>query len=396
MRRIRTVDTPVVVLSFLRSLICIGVAMAILTTTMALADAQTILVGSVFPKTGLAAVEADTIRQAVELAAEKINMSGGLLGRQVELVEFDNQSTAIGSRQAAIEAVQAGVLAVVGPTWSSHAMAMASVLQEAKTLMIAATASAPGLTDVGDYIFRACYTDKLQAEVLANFALRDLKSSRVAILHIAQDVYSQGLANLFSEHFTQSGGTVVAQEPYLLDAMDFSIQLQKAAVFNPDLIFVPGYARDAAVIIRQARLMGLTMPLLGGDGWSISDTYPMSTLSQGDNYYVSHWSIGIQTPESKTFLRLFKERFPGQFHNLNPGAACGFDAMNLLAEAIRRAGTTETDSIRTALVSIQGFQGVSGTISFGPNRNPEKPLALIKMTPNGTRFVKMLVPEALQ
>lgn len=354
---------------------------------------EPVRVGSVFARTGPGAEENSPNYRIVKLAAGKINAAGGVLGRPLEIVELDTMSTALGARQAAHDAVKAGVVAVVGPSWSSQAMAMGPVLQQAGIPMLGATTTAPDVTAIGDYIFRVCYTDALQARVLARFARQDLGAARAVVVTIAGDVYSEGLSAGFTQHFTNLGGVVAGQVRYLQDAMDFTGQIEAVRREAPDLVLVAGYTRDSGLLLKQARGAGLDMPFLGGDGWTALEHYPYLDPAKGENYYVSHWHPDDASPASREFVDLLRREFgPDALESTDAGNANAYDALCLVADAIRRAASAEPAAIRDALAATDGFPGVTGTISFRGSRDPVKPLVVLRITPDSVEFVKKEEP----
>lgn len=354
---------------------------------------EPVRVGSVFARTGPGAEENSPNYRIVKLAAGKINAAGGVLGRPLEIVELDTMSTALGARQAAHDAVKAGVVAVVGPSWSSQAMAMGPVLQQAGIPMLGATTTAPDVTAIGDYIFRVCYTDALQARVLARFARQDLGAARAVVVTIAGDVYSEGLSAGFTQHFTNLGGVVAGQVRYLQDAMDFTGQIEAVRREAPDLVLVAGYTRDSGLLLKQARGAGLDMPFLGGDGWTALEHYPYLDPAKGENYYVSHWHPDDASPASREFVDLLRREFgPDALESTDAGNANAYDALCLVADAIRRAASAEPAAIRDALAATDGFPGVTGTISFRGSRDPVKPLVVLRITPDSVEFVKKVEP----
>jgi len=358
------------------------------------AEDNSILIASIFAHTGLASEENSPNYLMTRLAAKAVNEKGGVLGRQIKLIEIDNQSTAIGSYQAAKKAVEMRVSAVVGPSWSSHAMVMAPVLQLAGIPMIGATTTAPRVTEVGNYIFRACYTNSSQAKALAQFATDDLSARTAAIMVIAGDEYSEDLAAVFQQSFRQLGGRVLLKESYLLSSMDFSKQLKAIQEADPDLVFAPGFARDSGMILVQARNMGLTMPFLGGDGWTALEQYPYIRDLKGENYYVSHWHPTDESPASKAFVSYIrKELGPEAMQHIDTGNPLAYDAMALIADAIRRAGSSDPDAIRDALEQTVNFPGVTGNITFGGFRNPRKPIVILRISGKRVHFVKKISPR---
>lgn len=350
---------------------------------------EPIRIGSIFAKTGPGAEENSPNYRMVTLAAGQINAAGGLLGRPVKVIEFDTGSTALGARQAAEAAVKAKVSAVIGPSWSSQAMAMGPVLQQAGIPMLGATTTAPEVTEIGDYIFRVCYTDALQAKALAAFAYDDLKARSAIVVTIAGDVYSEGLSSGFIERFTARGGKVESQLRYLQNAMNFDEQVRVIGEKSPDLILVAGFTRDSGLFLKQARSAGLDMPVLGGDGWTALEHYPYLDPAKGENYYVSHWHPDSGSEGGQKFLALLYQEFgPNALQMIDAGNANAYDAMGLVADAILRAEGDSPAAIRDALAATEKYPGVTGLITFKNSRDPQKSLVVLRITPDKVEFVK--------
>ncbi len=369
---------------------------ALLASLAAVCPAQAgepIRIASVFAKTGAGAEENSPNYRIVALAAKQVNAQGGLLGRPVEVVEFDTGSTALGARQAALDAVKSGVVAVVGPSWSSQAMAMGPVFQKAGIPMIGPTTTAAEVTGIGDFIFRACYTDAQQAKALARFAFDDLQARRAVVVTIAGDVYSEGLSDAFSQGFGALGGTVATRMRYLQNAMNFEEQVRVIGEMSPDLVFVAGYTRDSGLLLKQARGAGLRMPFLGGDGWTALEHYPYLDPAKGDNYYVSHWHHEFDSEANSAFVKLLFDEFgPRALTMIDAGNANAYDAFGLVADAIRRADSAEPAAIRDALAATEQFPGATGFISFKNSRDPSKALVVLRITPDTVEFVKTVEP----
>jgi branched-chain amino acid transport system substrate-binding protein len=355
---------------------------------------EPIRIASVFAKTGAGAEENSPNYRIVALAAKQANAQGGLLGRPVEVVDFDTGSTALGARQAALDAVKSGVVAVIGPSWSSQAMAMGPVLQKAGIPMIGPTTTAAEVTGIGDFIFRACYTDALQAKALARFAFEDLQARRAVVVTIAGDVYSEGLSDAFSQGFGALGGTVAMRMRYLQNAMNFEEQVSVIGEMSPDLVFVAGYTRDSGLLLKQARGAGLRMPFLGGDGWTALEHYPYLDPAKGENYYVSHWHHEFDSQANRAFVKLLFDEFgPRALTMIDAGNANAYDAFGLVADAIRRADSAEPAAIRDALAATEQFPGATGYISFKNSRDPSKALVILRITPDTVEFVKTVEPD---
>lgn len=342
--------------------------------------------GVILAKTGEAAHVNDLGFEAARYAAEEINRMGGALGHRIELIEYDNESTVLGSRKAAMQAVQDGVSAVIGASWSSHSSAMAPILQTARVPMVSPNSTNPGVTRFGDFIFRACYSDSLQGKLLADFVLKDLKAKTVAILTNVNSEYSLGLGRFFRDRFS-SDGQVVEESDYLQSTTDFRAILEKVQAANPDVIFVPGYPRDSVYIIRQARQMGIQSTFLGGDGW----TDVMLEYTSGElegSFYSQHWHPDIPDEKSRAFV----ERYAAT-HKMARASlvALTYDTVYLIADAIRRAGSIGSEDIRNSLARTKGFQGITGDIAFDENGDPRwKPLVILRFEKGGSAFHKVV------
>ncbi len=356
-------------------------------------DEGAIRIASIFAKSGSGAEENSFNYHVLRLAAKVVNQSGGVIGRQIELVEFDTLSTPIGARKAAMDAARAGVSAAIGPSWSAQALIMATVFQKAGIPMIGTTTTAPEVTLVGDYIFRACYTDIHQAKVLARFAHEHLKARTAAVVTIAGDIYSEGLSTEFIKRFAAQGGNVLVQVRYLQSAMNFTDQVETVLSAAPDLVFLPGYARDSGLFLKQARGSGLTMPFLGGDGWTGLENYAPLTPAQGDNYYVSHWHPASGTAASQAFVELMIKEYGNEaVRMIDGGNANVYDALGLVVDAIQRADSADPAEIRDALAHTEHFPGITGEISFKGSRDPVKPLVVLKISTSGVAYLMTMEP----
>lgn len=351
-------------------------------------SADKIKVASIFAKSGIAAAGNLTAIVGIRFAIQEINRNGGILGKEVEIIEYDNQSTPLHSKKAAEEAVQEGVSAVLGANWSSHSQAMAAVLQEANIPMLAVFSTNPDVTRVGDYIFRVCFIDSFQGRIMANFAIQNLKARKAAIMVNSSSRYSEGLASYFREHFVAAGGQIVIEENYLQDEESFSPYLEKIIPVKPDVIFVPGHIVDSGRIIKQARDIGLTVPILGGDGWATS-MYDHAGSALDGNYFSGHWHEKNTTEKSREFVNNYSEssEIP-----MDGGTALAYDAVYLFANAVRNAGSFTPSKIRDALAATHEFIGVTGSITFDEFGDPVKPGIITKFDKGSILYVQSVTP----
>ena len=353
--------------------------------------AEPVKIAAIFATTGIAATNNTPHVRCVEIAVEEINNQGGLLGRPVELIILDNKSTPIGSNLAAKEAVRLKVTAIIGAAWSSHCLQMAPVLQQAKIPMITGSATNPKVTRIGDYIFRACFVDSFQAQAMAHFAYTELGARKAVVLEIVNEEYSLTLAELFVSSFQQYGGKVVLKGSYENDAVDFANLLNEVKRLETDVVYVPGYARDSGLLIKQAVSMGIETTFLGGDGWAGPLIYTSGGNAVEGNYYSAHWHPDVRLPQSVRLQKLYDQKYTGVIPHLN--APLNFDAVMLLADAIRRAGTFDRARIRDALAETKGFQGATGTITLDEHGDPvNKPLVVMKLGKDAPMYFKTIQP----
>ncbi len=359
----------------------------ILTAALCTEAAETLKIAAIFAKTGKASKSGSDFFQAVRFTVEGINQQGGLLGKQMELIEFDNKTTAIDSKLAAQNAVKAGVVAVIGTSWSSHSLAMASVLQAAKIPMISPFSTNPEVTLVGDHIFRVCFIDSFQGAVMANFAIHDLGAKTAVVLTNTNSSYSVELAKVFIQHFRSHGGKFFWEGDYLDEETNFSFLLEKIENLQPDVCFVPGYQRDSAFIIRQARKMGLSSTFLGGDGWDI-DMYNYAGEELDGSYSTEHWHRQIPDKTSQDFAKTYEKKYG----KVNPRHASSYDVVSLLADAIGRANSSDPGRIRDAIAATKNFQGVTGNITMDQNGDPVKSAVILKFDKGTAVYVKTVEP----
>lgn len=352
--------------------------------------AEPIVVGQYASLTGKEASFGVAAHKGVVLAVEQINARGGLLGRPVKLAIEDIQSKA-GESATAVKKLLARdkAVAVLGGNASSNSLEAAPLCQNAKVPMIAISSTNPKVTEIGDYIFRACFIDPFQGAVLAKFARTSLRANRVALLTSATAPYSVGLSREFRERFTAAGGQIVAEQKYAEGDKDFRAQLTAIRALRPDAIAATGYYAEAALICMQARDLELWQPIIGGDGWEAPQLIELGGRAVEGTYYSSHYSPESTAPAVREFVRNFRSRF-----GMTPDAvsALGYDAMQLLADAIQRAGTTTGPKLRDALATTQDFAGVTGRTTIDAKRNAAK-AAVIQSVRNGrVVFVETVEP----
>jgi len=363
----------------------------LLSVTLIHAD-DTIKIGAIFSISGEASSISDEHLFITRFAVKEINEQGGVLGKKLELIEFDNKSSALGSREAARKALKQKVVAVIGPSWSSHALVMADVLQTGGIPMITPTATNPKVTQVGEYIFRACFIDSYQGRILAEYSHFDLGAKNLAILTNTGYVYSIDLASSFRKTLEKLGSKVVTELDYSEDLTDYENLVEKLNQFPFDAVFIPGYARDSAQIINKIRSNGVSVPILGGDGWShLMYNYALDN-SLENCFYLTHWHKDLKGSKNKIFLKKIIQFY--DLEKVNAGMALSYDSLYLLADAITRSGIADPDHIKDALAETKNFEGVTGKIIFNQERNPIKPAVILRFTEKDSALLKLYHPKA--
>jgi branched-chain amino acid transport system substrate-binding protein len=350
-----------------------------------------IKVGEFASLTGKEATFGQMSHHGTELAIDQLNATGGVLGEKLELHTEDNQSKQGESKTIARKLISRdGVIALLGEVASGRSLEAAPVCQESKIPQISPSSTNPKVTEIGDYIFRICFTDPQQGKVLAQFAQRTLKTRRVAVLTDAASPYSVGLATYFQDAFTAAGGTLAGEQKYSSGDKDFSAQLTAIKAANPEALFVPGYYTEVGLIARQARELGLKMPLFGGDGWESSELVTIGGDAVEGDYFSTHFSPQEQDPVVQKFVQDFQAKYGAAPDAM---AALGYDSAMLLADAIKRAGSTDGAKVRDALAATKDFPGITGKITIDPQRNANKALVILQIKDGKFQLVEKIAPQ---
>ncbi len=308
--------------------------------------------------------------KGIQLAIDEANGAGGIGGRPIKLISLDNQSKSDESATAITRLIQQDkVLAVLGEVSSSRTMAMAPIAQRAGIPLLSPAATNPKVTAMGSYIFRICFIDTFQGLIMAKFVMDNLGFKRVAILKDLKNDYSMGLADFFSNYFSTHGGQIVVDQTYTAGDVDFKSQLTAIRAAGPEGIIVPGYYTEVGLIARQARELGIKIPLIGGDAWDSPKLWEIGGDAIVGSYFVNHYSPDDPSPVLKQFASKFTER-----HGYAPdsSAALGYDAAKVLLHAVATSPNQLPSEIRDQLAKTSGFVGVSGIITMDKDRNPKK------------------------
>lgn len=357
-------------------------------------SADTIKIGVNLELTGIASIYGIPERKAMELALEEINKAGGVLGKHLEFVFYDNEYDTAKAVENAIKfATEDNVVAMIGPATSATSLAVGAVAKQYE--MVAFTPSATALevtmddTKVNPWVFRASFIDPFQGLVLANFASNDLKASKAVVMHSDSSDYSNGLAEAFEAKYTANGGTVVKTATYTDADTDFSAQLTSLSNLDFDVIFVADYAERGGLIVNQVRAMGLDVPVLGPDGFDTEDFNDLAGGSANVNnvFIVNHFSLLLDDPQVKTFIAAHEAKYGDKPNAL---AALAYDSVYMLAEAIKQADSVKPADIRDALENLGVFDGVTGNIKFNEFHNPVKSAVVIELK-NGEQAAATVV-----
>jgi branched-chain amino acid transport system substrate-binding protein len=336
-----------------------------------------VVVGYYGDLTGRTSNFGQSTKNGALMAVDEINKAGGINGRQIQILSEDDEGRPEKAATVVTKLIdQDRVIALVGEVASGNTLAAAPKAQAAKVPMISPSSTNPAVTQVGDYIFRVCFIDPFQGEVMAKFAANTLKAKKAAIMLDFNSPYSRGLTEFFESSFTKLGGQVVTKQSYTQGDRDYKGQLTSIRSLNPDVIYVPGYYGEVGVIAKQAKQLGITQPLLGGDGWDAPQLWELGGDALNGDFISNHYSVEDPSPAIQKFVGDFKSRY-----NIAPDAlaALGYDAMRVLADAIKRAGTTEGAKLRDAIAATKDFPGVTGVISINSDRNAVKPAVVLKL-----------------
>ena len=361
-----------------------------------------IIIGQVASLTGDTATFGVSSDEGLRLALDEINKTGILNGRKIKVITEDDRSLPDEAKTATEKLITRDkAVAIIGEIASSRSIAMAPVAQDSKVPMLSPGSTNPKVTEVGDYIFRACFIDPFQGTAVATFAMgakpEGLGLKRFAILYPVNSDYGMGLREFFGNAVKKAGGQIVADEAYTEKSdVDFRGQLTKIKQANPDAIFCSGYYTEAGLIAQQARELGITVPLMGGDGWDSDQTVKIGKSATNNCFFSNHYSADEDRPEVKAFVDAYRARYKnpdGSPKTPDAMAILGYDAMKLMADAIGRAGGTDGEKVRDALAGTKNFPGASGAITIDEQRNAQKSLVILEIKDGKFDYVASVAPD---
>lgn len=364
------------------------VVLALLILNAVALGAEEIVIGLVTPVTGEVATYGLSVRNAALLWEKQVNRSGGIRGHKVRVIVEDDKGVPSETANAVSKLInQRKALMIIGPVVSKCAHAGAPIAQAGRVPLLTPTATDQTVTAVGDYIFRACFIDPFQGQVMGKFARKALKAKTAAMLYDIGNDYTRGLAESFRQSFEASGGKVILSETYSTGESDFSAQLTKVKRANPDVLWLPDYYSTVGLITRQARQLGIKKAVfLGADGWDSPELIPIAGDSIEGGFFSNHYFPGSTDPVAVSFLKGYKAKYksvPDAFAALT-WDACAI-AENAIEASLKGAGKLDRSALRDALAATCDARGVSGRMAFDSNRNPIKP-AVILQVQNG-KFV---------
>jgi len=366
-------------------------------TPEAPAAPETVKVGLNYELSGAVATYGGNTVNGIELAAEEINAAGGVLGgATIELLKQDNKSDAAEATNIATKLVTMdGAVVTMGPATSTNTLAAIPVAMENQVPLITTSGTAEKVTvnddgTVKDFAFRVCFIDPFQGNVGAAFVANSLQLKKAAIYVDSNSDYSKAIAAVFKEAYTALGGTIVAEESYVDTDQDFKSTLTRIKAANPEVIYLPGYYKNVAMIVKQARESGMMMPFVGADGYDSPDLVTLGGAENLNNvFFTNHYSNQDTDPAVQKFVEAYKAKYgvePDSF------AALGYDAMYLIADAVNRAGSAEPVAIKDAIAATAGFTGITGTLTMDEKHNPLKAAVILEMKDGVQTFKEKVQP----
>lgn len=344
-------------------------------------DSDTIKIGANLELSGSVSIYGSSIGDGAQLAVDEINKAGGIDGKQIEFIKLDNKSENAEAVSVANKLVSEGVVAMLSPATSGNTKATVDIAAANKVPVIGAAATAPNVTvndngSLNEYAFRTCFIDPFQGIVAANFATGDLEAKNVAIYADNSSDYGKGLAAAFKKQIEENGGKVVAEEAYVAGDTDFRSTLTNLKSAKPDFIFIPGYYGEVGLIVKQARELGIDVPLMGADGWDSPTLVELAGADALNNsYLINHYSAEDPDAATQEFVTAFTEKngaAPNTFH------ALGYDTVYFLKDAIERADKVDGESIKKALEETTDLSLITGTFTVDENHNPVKSATVLE------------------
>jgi branched-chain amino acid transport system substrate-binding protein len=375
------------------------IVLAVLTCSLAFGgcaskETNDIRIGVNAEITGSKPTVGDSCKNAAQLLVTQVNADGGLkVGDKkwpVTLFIEDNEDKPESAAAVAKKLIsQNNVLAILGPNASGNAIPAARICEDAKVIMITPWSTNPKTTENMKYVFRACFVDDFQGQVMAKFARDNLKANTAAVLYDVASEYNKGIAEIFKKEFEAMGGKVVAFESYTKDDKDFSSQLTKIKAANPDVLFLPNYYNEVPLQVQQARRLGLTCAIIGSDSWGSDELLKLGGKDLEGCFFSTHYAPDIATPEAQKFIKEYEAKYGKKPDDV---AALTYDSLNLLLTAISKAGSLDRQKVRDALANITEFEGVTGKMKFKGTGDPIKSAVIIQIKDGKFTYFDSVAP----
>lgn len=366
----------------MRKFLCLAVtAMLLIACSCAAfagAPSDKILIGALAPLTGDAAQYGIAVKNGCNLAVEEINAAGGVLGKQIELILYDDRHDPTAATTGYDRLVnEDGVIALVGAVTTAPTIAAAQKAVADGIPMITPTGTGAAITQIGANIFRACFTDPYQGELMAHYSFEKMNAKTAAVLYDSGSDYSKGVAQAFEATAKALGITITASEAYPTDTTDFKAQLTKIKAGNPDVIMAPCYYGTAAMLISQARDLGITSKFTGPDGWDglLNQIDKSNVKAINDSFYCTQYAFDAPSPKLAEVMKAYTEKFGTEY--LNMFGMLGYEAMHMTAAAIKAAGSTDSAAIVEAMKKLE-FDGLAGVISFKGSNDPVREAYIVE------------------
>lgn len=345
-------------------------------------ESDTIKIGVNYELSGGVATYGQSSVAGIELAIKEINAAGGVGGKQVELVKYDNKSEPSEATTLSNKLMtQDKVLTILGPATSGSFKATIPVAMQNSVPVISGSATADDVTvdasGVKDYAFRICFSDSYQGNAMARFAYDNLQMSKAVLITDNSSDYGKGLSANFQKTFAEIGGTIVAEEAYVAGDTDFNSILTKIRGQEFDVIYIPGYYQEAGLIIKQARQLGITVPILGADGFDSPTLLELAGPDALNNvYYTNHYSSLDEDPAVAEFIEAFKAEYGKEPDAFN---ALGYDLAKFAVDGVARASEQTPEAVKDALAATTNFKAVTGSFSIDEFHNPVKEIVVIEL-----------------
>ena len=342
------------------------------------ADKDVLTVGAFFSLSGVDSVFGNDSREGIEMATAEINAAGGIKGRKVRVLMEDDKSNIQETSNKVLQLIDRDkVIAILGEVASSRSKAGGVVANNKHIPMISPSSTNVEVTQGREYVFRACLTDDNHGQSAATFVVQKLEKKKIAIIYVAQDTSSSGLASSFREAAQKLGATIVADKGYQKGETSFTTHLSEIKAANPEVIYAPVYYSDMIPIARQAKSVGIAgSTFVGGDGWDSEDLLKGAAVELEGAYLTKHYAPDVPWPNTQVFVKNYQQRF---HHDPTSVAAQAYDAARLLFDAMARATGFAPDPIKDAIAATKGFQGATGTITIDSNRNAQKPVVVVQI-----------------